>query len=447
MSAGFAPSEAEFAGDVDEAEKARRLHAAAPMVRAMCASRLRGRDSEDAAQDVLERVWRAQHQQEFDEEGVRRYAAALARVVPPNYDRRSVRSSPVGELGEHLWVDGTPGPEGQYDRSEAVADAAARVQALLERLSPREREIIQATHLGERSTAEVAAELGLTPSGVRSAQTRAMARMRETEQTRSRNPLASELPERERQRAARMRLVAEMPDGPQGRRAAEAAQRFASEQGRLPSRSELVERSGVGSGTAQRVVRALHEQQGTPGVTPPARDVTSVDAQQYGRVHSHRPSVAAPVEGIGDSARDRGDDVRRGRGEGSGVDRADDRATDHVADRTLPSSSAAPSARERAETVDDQLGALSPVTTDRAPHSDDGREPFGGRDPLDDARVAVGRASVRAGSAEVGSGAEDERREQLALWRLDDLHAAPQDREHDTGDLDTDAAASSGGLR
>ena len=36
--------------------------------------------SEDAAQSVLESVWRAQHRQEFaEEEAVRRYAAVVAR--------------------------------------------------------------------------------------------------------------------------------------------------------------------------------------------------------------------------------------------------------------------------------------------------------------------------------------------------------------------------------
>ena len=244
----------------EDSEKARRLEAVAPMVRAICGSRHRGTNGDDAAQAVLEQVWRAQHRQHFDdEESVRRYAAAVARVMPASVDRRSVRAAPVGNVAEALSVDETAGPVERFDRTEAMAEAAERVSALLEGLTLREREVIRATHLGERTTAEAAAELGLTPSGVRSVQTRAMARMRETLDIASPNPLASGVPERERVRAAE-RLGRGFPDGPKSAPEIEAARRFADDQGRAPSRSELVSLTGTSGGTAQRVVRALRDE-------------------------------------------------------------------------------------------------------------------------------------------------------------------------------------------
>ncbi|MCD2193588.1 sigma-70 family RNA polymerase sigma factor [Actinomycetospora endophytica] len=285
---------------------ARRTVAVAPMVRAMCANRLRGNGSEDAAQSVLEAVWRAQHRQEFaSEEAVRRYAAVVARVRLPYDDRRSVRAAPTSDVSEHLWAgDAGEEPEARYERTEAVAEAAQRVVELMGRLSDREREVIAATKLGGLTKAEAAAQLGLKPSGVKSAQRRAVAKMRQSEDPRTARPAAAD--ERanepgngageklERRRVARAAATDQLPEGPVAHAAAGAARGFEAEHGRLPSRTELVALTGAGAGTAGRVVRALREQDGARyEVTTPVRNQTVAAAAQFAAEHGRRPR---PVE-------------------------------------------------------------------------------------------------------------------------------------------------------
>jgi len=181
-------------------DTAARLREVEPMVRAICRGRLGEVDGDDAAQRALLGVWRAL-ESDREIESVWGYAAATARYeVFNSYKDFARRPTPTGEAA---WVAADdPGPAEQAERRDEVAHARERVEALLAQLSPRQAEVMRASVLAERSTADVAAELGITPTGVRAAQVRAMAQMRELCGARSTNPQALNLTSTERGRRA-----------------------------------------------------------------------------------------------------------------------------------------------------------------------------------------------------------------------------------------------------
>lgn len=189
--------EGQFRLDVREAQ----LREAEPMVRRMCRARLGYWDGDDAAQDVLDAVWRKARRPEFEDRGsLAGYAATVARYrINDAYAARERAAFPAGEWDE-LWADGARTPEEQVERDADVAHAGRQVDGLLETLTPRQREAVTECALRERDTEDVADELGLSPSSVRSSQVRAMARMREVCGTRSTNPLSAGVGEYERNR-------------------------------------------------------------------------------------------------------------------------------------------------------------------------------------------------------------------------------------------------------
>jgi RNA polymerase sigma factor (sigma-70 family) len=166
-----------------------------PMVRRICRARLGEVDGDDAAQRALLRIWRALHDNDRTIGSVWAYAAATARYEVLAAHREFHRwPTPSGELAEHLWPDPDPGPAEQVERRHDVARAAARVGALLAQLSPRQADVLRAGVLADRPTADVAAAWGITPTGVRVTQARAMAHLRELCGTRSPNPQAFNIP-------------------------------------------------------------------------------------------------------------------------------------------------------------------------------------------------------------------------------------------------------------
>ncbi|MCO1658121.1 RNA polymerase sigma factor [Pseudonocardia humida] len=193
-----------------------------PMVRAICRNRLGHHAGDDVAQRVLLRIWQSLDRgREFD--NLHTYAAASARYesMPDSVRRAGRRPEPLasGELVD-FWADPAPGPAEQVERTEQAAAAAARVEDLLGQLTPGQAQALRATVLAERSTDEAARELGLKPTSVRSAQVRAMARLRELCGARSTNPLASNRTSAERGKHAwqleRARLAARQADADGG---------------------------------------------------------------------------------------------------------------------------------------------------------------------------------------------------------------------------------------
>ncbi len=131
-----------------------------PMVRSICRSRL-GRDrGDDAAQKVLLKIW-----EDLQPAASSTTCAPTPRCRPrsrpgPKPTREAV---PVGDKTD-LWADQvSASPAEEYLRAEDAGEAAQKVAALLDRLTPREVQVVRARSLQERPTTEVAAELGITP--------------------------------------------------------------------------------------------------------------------------------------------------------------------------------------------------------------------------------------------------------------------------------------------
>lgn len=157
-----------------------RLAEVAPMVRRMCVARLGPWDGEDAAQEVLLRVWQLQQRPDYDGSPVFGWAAANARFEALNtFKSPARRAVPMGDLGERYWADPAAGPEEQAERREAARAAEAQVRELLPRLSMRERQVLLVSNFGMRSNAETGERLGMTRAAVSVAKQNAIARMRE----------------------------------------------------------------------------------------------------------------------------------------------------------------------------------------------------------------------------------------------------------------------------
>ncbi|MGI8815327.1 MAG: RNA polymerase sigma factor [Pseudonocardia sp.] len=187
---------------IDVRDAAAQLREVEPMVRAICRGRLGEVDGDDAAQRALLGVWRAL-ESDREIESVWGYAAATARYEVLNSYQDFARRPTPTDVTEAAWVaSDEPGPAEQAERRDEVAHARERVEALLAQLSPRQTEVMRASVLAERSTADAAAALGITPTGVRATQVRAMAQMRALCGTRSPNPQALNLTSTERGKRA-----------------------------------------------------------------------------------------------------------------------------------------------------------------------------------------------------------------------------------------------------
>jgi RNA polymerase sigma factor (sigma-70 family) len=157
-----------------------RLAEVAPMVRRMCVARLGPWDGEDAAQEVLLRVWQLQQRPDYDGAPVFGWAAANARFEALNAFKSSARRMvPTGNLSERYWVDPGAGPEEQAERRAEIREAREQLAELVPRLSRRERQVILASEFGTRSNTETGARLGITRAAVNMAKGNAIARLRE----------------------------------------------------------------------------------------------------------------------------------------------------------------------------------------------------------------------------------------------------------------------------
>lgn len=212
------------------ADRLDQLVAAEPVVRRICRSRLGYWDGDDAAQEALLSTWRAVQRPGFEDRGTLvPYAATAARSFSGRADRwragagvetKRPRPALAGDQTEwgDAWFDPAPGPDEVAEHAEDAAAARRRVGDLLGALTPRQREAVHECALRERDTDQVADELGLRASSVRSSQVRAMARMRELCGARSTNPLAAnrsagEQYARRRQEWERIRAEREQEQG------------------------------------------------------------------------------------------------------------------------------------------------------------------------------------------------------------------------------------------
>ena len=393
---------------VAERSVAEQLAAVEPMVRGICRSRLGAADGDDAAQRTMVTLWRRLEAADRPRiESLPGYATVCARYeVMANLGEFQRRPTVViGEATERACVDDALGPEAQALRAAEVAEAATRVEQLLGALTPREVEVLRATKLAatEPDTATAARELGITPTSVRSAQVRAMARLRELCGTRSPNPLASRVPLADRRKAAWAASWAE--------RSARTAEQMAHPS---PAQAEFAGeflRRRLDSGLSQSQLGAALGCDGSyvskveRGKTWPSREfarrVDEVLATGEAFQNRHgRHSVetaradAQPAAGAAEPSDVAGAAALASRSTDTEVSAAEStRASDRVMDETSTDGSSA----EPGSAV---------------------------------AACAVARVAVRAAAARVGVDAQDdERAGQLARWHADDHRA----------DLDADA--------
>lgn len=182
MAAQHVPADA-GAGVVDRPVVTDRLAEVAPMVRRMCIHRLGVWDGEDAAQEVLARLWKLTRQRP-DYTGAPLFGWAVANVrfqVLTVYRRHQARPllGQMADISDRVLLDPAAGPEAHAERLESAREATGRVRELLGRLTLRERQVLLASGLGMRSDAETAARLGMTVHNVAVTRQRALARMRE----------------------------------------------------------------------------------------------------------------------------------------------------------------------------------------------------------------------------------------------------------------------------
>jgi RNA polymerase sigma factor (sigma-70 family) len=287
------------AARAENVARAERLREVVPMVRRFCMARLGSIDGQDAAQEVLEAVWRAQQRPDFTDGPLFGYAAATARYrVLHAYADRDRAVLPAGHLADLMWADPAPGPAEQVERAEAATEAIRRVGELLAVLSPRERQVMHASELSTRPGAETAAELGMTSSGVRSAQVRAMARMRDAVGAASPNPLAVGVSENQRARDAAAARAAERgaargPGGAPLPRELHNAGRTAAAAGR--SARELAAEFGVSESTATRWRAANRTRTDEPDLTQAVHQSDHGDMAGDPMEQARRAVAALPV--------------------------------------------------------------------------------------------------------------------------------------------------------
>jgi RNA polymerase sigma-70 factor (ECF subfamily) len=153
-----------------------------PVVAAWCA-RLGGRgvDVEEACHDVLLTVLRRRDAVRSDVE-LGAYVYGVTRRVVANHRRR---------VWWRRWIPGAPADPVSATTPLASLeqqDVATRVQALLEALPDRDREVLVLCDVEERSASEVAVLLGVPEGTIRSRLRTARARFRERAHTHHLHP-------------------------------------------------------------------------------------------------------------------------------------------------------------------------------------------------------------------------------------------------------------------
>lgn len=176
-------AEDEGADDADLVRRAHRQPAAfEPLylryrdrVLAFCAYRLTdSAEAEDAASAVFLKALHALPDFRDRDGSFRTWLFRIAHnEVADRYRRRTRRPEASLDLAAGL-IDPAASPE----EVALAADAASRLRALLGTLPPREREVLE-LRLADLSTTEIAAVLGIREQSVWTAQSRALARVRD----------------------------------------------------------------------------------------------------------------------------------------------------------------------------------------------------------------------------------------------------------------------------
>ena len=157
-------------GDLDAYEQLVRLHQQTAFRTALVLTRNEA-DAEEAAQDGFVKAWRALHR--FDAaRPFRPWLLAIVANEARNRRRAAGRREALALRAE------AGAPAGSPEGALLVAERDTALAAALERLEPRDREVIACRYLLELSEAETAAALGCRAGTVKSRLSRALARLR-----------------------------------------------------------------------------------------------------------------------------------------------------------------------------------------------------------------------------------------------------------------------------
>jgi len=142
------------------------LHEVAPLVRAICRSRL-GDDGEDVAQEALLALWLGLHRYNPARGSFAGWARGVTRNKLGDAYRRAGanRSVPMGEWDEHL-PDPVTGPE----ELAVQADTTARLRRHVDQLPPRQRQVVVGRFFEGLTCVETATALGVPVGTAKSTQ-------------------------------------------------------------------------------------------------------------------------------------------------------------------------------------------------------------------------------------------------------------------------------------
>jgi RNA polymerase sigma-70 factor (ECF subfamily) len=143
-----------------------------PRLFAMCLRKLGNReDAEDAVSETMLRAVRAANTFRWRNAGFDAWIFRICRNVVIDMLRSRSRRAVLPSGEEQPQV-------GTVEEGVVLADEHATVRRALDRLPPNDRELLELRIIGGLSSEEVAYVLGKRPGAVRTAQSRALARMR-----------------------------------------------------------------------------------------------------------------------------------------------------------------------------------------------------------------------------------------------------------------------------
>lgn len=128
-------------------------------------------DAREAADETMARAVASLHRFRWERAGFDGWLFGIARNVMLNHLRGSGRMAPVAALPEVAVPD-------EADRGLLRAERADAVRAAFARLGAEDRELLELRVVAGLSAEEVAGVLGRRPGAVRTAQSRALARLR-----------------------------------------------------------------------------------------------------------------------------------------------------------------------------------------------------------------------------------------------------------------------------
>lgn len=130
---------------------------------------------EDLVNETMTRAVAGVHQFTWGPAGFDGWVFGIARRVTADHHRTNARAIRYSHSAQILSDDGGH----ELDEELIRSDDEARIRQCFHRLDPADREVLELRVIGQLSAEKVAAVLGKRPGAVRTAQSRALGRLRE----------------------------------------------------------------------------------------------------------------------------------------------------------------------------------------------------------------------------------------------------------------------------